>query len=565
MLRKLFIIALLIPQFLLADLVEFTNGRKAEGTVIRETKDEIVIKSNGIEMTFMRSTVKRIVRSESWENTLLQATSLIDSDPAQAITQLRRAIDEEAPPAEINTFLSEEQHKISSAISRLKAAEKAELSFQFRQLTGSDVLTSTTLFQVSQHFYELEDPDSSAETLTKMPLESLKESSIMRNFSLMLMRTLVDRRLNRGQFDEALQWLETMRRLRTQESEANLPIAHLTSAAKAREMNKFHDAFEVLIEGLQENYPAVARHRIQHTTEAMLDWAEKTGDYGDARSALELIADYYPLIYENARNQLLRAHTSQMLDNGEYSRVIEEIEVIPEPERSASLRRIFNEAVHEQRMKTLDESDPLSLFEHGRWLVENGMPEQANRIFQETRRNANLREVSDLQIANLRKERDTILLERAQESYELGLQGETIQLTNQILNNPNLGSQLEAEARALLKLAEESLARDREAVPYRAEVIFQNAERAFFADRLTEAINLLDVVINNFGETPAAGRAKALRPDVLDSIRIARLEGRYVQIPGARGGEDSSRIDDLNRADQLSDEIKSLMGKAPEP
>ncbi|MEO8376860.1 MAG: hypothetical protein ABI579_04250 [Candidatus Sumerlaeota bacterium] len=331
----------------------------------------------------------------------------------------------------------------------------------------------------------------------------------------------------------------------------------MTRAAAARDRKDYTLAFNIIARDLWDKVPEIARNRTVFTIEEMKIWAHDNRTFREAREALFPIRRVFPVEAAAAEQALILNEVQDDLDNDDSAAAFELAESVPEEQRDPKLQQLRNDAFHAEAMKRLaDETDPLALLNHGRWCAENGLLDEAMTIFNRTRQNPNLRDVSDEALTNARRERDTKLLEEAQTFMKLGNIAEVTSRTQIILTNANLGSALTAEAKKLEELAKLSSRREQEARPYRAEVLFQQAQREYFQQNFEGSLKYVTLIINDFGDTPAAKRATDLLPEIVRALELAYLEGKIATLPKL---PPKFSFDKVQRTDRLGEEVGRLL------
>lgn len=544
-----------------ADLITLANGRLIEGRVLSKDDTRVEIEAGGVITRLSMESVLSIEQAPEYENTLLAAeTSLRRRDPVRGIDQLFAALSQGAPRDSVKQKIEDFNVGIAGGIANAEESKRPAIRRSLRALMDQDLLTTNSLFLTSQNFHQLEDWDSAAEALNRIPPDVLAADPMQRRWALDFMRLLIKKLLARSDFEGALGYVERMRRITGDESDPQLPIAHLTRAAAARDRHDFTLAFTIIANDLGPVVPEIARNRAVYTIEQLQLWATAKQNFQEAREALSPIRRFFPLEVRDAENRLLAVEAQAKLDNGNTLDALVLVNAIPPDQRTPDLDHIYRTAYHLVTLEKIGEADPLALLKHGRWCLENGLYTDAIDIFNRTRDNPNLRDLSNELLVNTRRERDTKLLEEAQAYMKYGNIQETINRTQIILANAEVGSRLSDEARRLEELARKSMGREAEARPYQAEVFFQQAERAYFLQKFEESLNLINMVLDQYPDTPAARRAATLLPDVIRSLEISYLEGKIPTLPKLPPGLPLERI---QRTDRLGEEVNRLLDTIP--
>lgn len=546
-----------LPAGVAADRIILVNGREIEGRIVQEEPDRIQVEARGIQTWLSRDRIAEVIPTPEYTLTLEEAaTSFRRGDAVGGIEKMRRALDEGASTAAVNSLIEDYDAAISAVVFRSDERARRELRLQLRRLVAAEALNTRTLILTARHLADLEDNEGALQALQTLSARDLAHEPERRHWVLTFMRDQVRGVLNKGDFEGALELVERIRRLSGDADGRMLPIAHMARAAAAREQNQFPLAMEIILEELREEYPEIARNRMRATLEELEAWATSPARQRQAREVITRIEEEYPVEYAATLNRLVAREAGYLLHNDRPEEALALIESVPDKLRSSKVRDMNLDALHHSELRRIGHDDPLELLKHGRWCLENDLVDEALRVFNRTRDNSNLREISDQLIVAARRQRDTRLIEEARAHHDDGNPSAVLERTQQILTNPGVSSELSKEAERLGNLAQQSLRRDSERRPFEAIVLYQRAERAYFAGSLTEALNLLRILIRNFPDTPAAGQATGLLPDVLRAIELAYLEGNVESLPDL---PDDLPLGSLEDMDRLGSEVTRLI------
>lgn len=555
-LTALLLLAILVSP-LAADTILLRNGREIEGRVLSETDEFVRLEISGTITRLRRDTIAQIFRAPEWENTLLDAeTAFKRGDAVGAIDLIFRSQREGAPRHHLARFLDDQNPRLMGAITDANSEETLGIRRSIRALLSEDLVTTGGLYLQARNLHDLGDWETSAALLDRLPLEAVSENAPRRRWALEFFRDFVKRELSRGEFENALVFIEKMRRLQGATEAPEIPVVQLAASAEARERGDYPLALRILVEELHPVVPGIARNRVIHTLGFLIEEAGETGGYTEAREALEIIADTFPVEHANARSRLYLEEGKDLLLRGQPLAALAVLEGIPAEERNDELGQTYRRAYHEARLQSIGPNNPLALLEHGRWCADNGMLLEAIEIFERTRRNPNLRDISEELITLTERERDLGLIRAAQQAYDEGVFSRVLDSTRPLLMNRQRPSSFANEANRLENLARLELNREVESRGPRAVVAFQNAERAFFRQEHELALHHLNDILRNYADTPAAGWAADLLPDVVRALEISYLEGRIARIPPVAS---SFRLDQIQETDALGDEVARLL------
>ncbi|MCC5875444.1 MAG: hypothetical protein JJU11_04410 [Candidatus Sumerlaeia bacterium] len=551
------VLLLALSPWLYGDLIILTNGREIEGRILIEEDHRIQIESRGIQTWLSKDRIDRIEVTPEYSITISEAEAFLRrGDAVRAMEQLRRALNEGANPRLINEVLNEYDPAISRAIHGNNPDASRQMRFILRGFLDGGILEGRTLMLTARHFNDMGDSDLTLQALLQLSPEQFNADPEHRFWALTFMREHVHRILDRGEFEGALVVVERMRRLAGDKPDPMIPMTDMARAAAARDHGDFADAIDIILTRVRPDYPEIARNRIRAILDAAEIWANEPKRYPKAREAIARLDDFYPVEYQATRNRIVAREVSWLLLNNQPLDALDLIDDIDEESRSSELKELRLQAFHQAELQRIGENDPLELLKHGRWCMENDMAQEALYIFNKTRENPNLKELSDQLIRTARRARDTGLIEEARRLHEEGDPSAVLHRTNSIINNPGVASELQREAERLRDLAEKTLRRDSERRAFDAVVLYQRAERAYFGGTHQDSLRLLRILFENFPDTKAARQGTELLPDVLRSLEIAYLEGNTSSLPPIPR---NLPVESMDRMDRLGEEVTRLL------
>ncbi len=541
-----------------SDKIFLKDGRIIEAQITQEDSQRILIEKGGMELPLLKSSIESIERSSEGENSLLKAeTAFRKSNPVKGLQLILEAHHEGVEGEDLNEVLRRFNPAISGSIQAGREDQALQLRIELKNILDADFLTAQTYFYTSQNLYQLGDWDGAIAAIDSIPSAKISEVESIKTWALELMNLMVKRRLDRGELGDALSMIERMKLISGDGDSSQVVIALLTRAAKARESGEYDAAFETITGELSKLSPEIAKDRANITLDHMMEYAAQNKSYRFARIAMEPLKQFLPAEYIQARDELIAMEAKHLIENGTPGKAEELISFeIPATERTEKIQDIYKEAYHQKRLLEIKETEPLELFKHAQWCVENEMYSEAIELFNQTRENPNLRDLSDSALSTARRQEDTYLLEYAQKLYDLGDINEVLKLTNVLLNTEGRGSRLREEAQRLQELAEKSRNREEERRGINAETFYQQAERSYWLQNYTESLNLIRLILNRFADTPAAGRAAELLPDVVRKLELQFIEGQISSFPRLPEG---FKLDEIRKDEKLQEEIDRLL------
>jgi hypothetical protein len=547
----------LLPAPAIADRIVLRNGTALEGRVISRDEKLVTVESNGMRLSLDASLIASVEAQSPWETILQDAEGAFRRrNLTRGLELVLKARDEGAPIDRLREMLNKQEGNFRGATYTSEPRARAELVSALRRLTDGDLSTSRTLYIASQSFFQSDEPELALDTLQRIDEEDIRRDSSIRTYALSLLRMQVKRLLNNGDFEKAITVVEDMKRLSgTAGVNSHLLIATLAQSAAARDRGDFATALEILVQDLYEAAPEITRNRVGYTLALLVESASENQSWEEARTALAPIRARFPLDYFSTLNRLALIEAEAAYKAGDLTGALAITESVEEDRRSTELAALHHRAHHEAEVLRIGDQDPVALLQHARWAAANGLLDEAILLFEKLRTNPNLKTLADEYATLARAERDTKRLEEANLAFREGRLDRAEALARLVHDQSSRTSTLVKEAAALLELINKSHARAQERKPYDAEITFQRAERAYFTQSLDESFHLLQLVIRDFPETPAARRASALLPDVVRGLELAFLEGRRTALPAM----DRLTPEQLQQSDRLAEEVRKLV------
>lgn len=542
-----------------ADVLHLKDGRKFEGEVLSETDGRIRLRVQGMVTTFDLEKVDRIERGEPWANDLLIARSEIRGGQiARALESILLASDRGASMEDASRVIVEGAAALRDGAAVARGADASAILTPAGALTRkTDALSPAARFVVAQVLIAIGQQDRAAAALSTLGQDFFAEGSEEQRFLRRHFRDELRRLAARGDFALALSRIEVLQQLDPTGGEAQRPLLHLAQSSQARDAGDYATAFRILCEELAPVLPETARNRTRLAAAELLRKAPEDGSFAEARRALEHADRCFPIEARNATMSLYEVEGRWLLDRNRAEDAWRLLGTIPPGQRSDVVSELLVDADYLRRRAQISEEDPLAVFELGKWCAEHGLLEEAITIFRRTRDNTSLRDVSDRQLSIMLQERDTILLQRAVDAADIGDFSTAEELLVAILDNPGRRSHVAAEAERLRTVVRRDMGSEERRRPYLAEVFFQRAERHYFVGELDESLEILEMILRQHENTPAAERARGLLPDVLRQMELALIEGRRQTLPMTGFAVEASR---LREAENLERELDQLMG-----
>lgn len=558
-----FAIALLLAGAAHADRVTLKNGRTLEGEVILRDEGRVHLRIQGTVTTLREDQIASIETSAPWENKLLRAEAdLRGGDLPGGMRALRDALRDGAPTTDVEGRLERLSVPMLLAIENLDAGRRASFRDATLEVARDASLTSGTRFLLAQALHRAGDSSAALGQLRILGPAWLREDESRLRWTEASLRREVRELALDARFGDAIERIEFFNSL-TLRGDGALPIVHLVRAAQARDRGDDAEALRVLARDLAPLLPEIARNRAIVVLGRVREKARASARFADARRTIAEALDAFPIEAAAALRDVVALEAQHALDRNRGDHAYEVLSALPASQRTPELDALLLEADYQRRMLALDSRDPLAIAEAARWCADAGLLDEALRLYERARANPAVREVADLEIATIRRERDARRLAQALDLYDKGRLAEAAHILDTVIANEGAGGAVHGEAQRMREVIAADLVIEERRRPYMAEALYQQAERAYFTERLDDALAMAQTVLKQYADTPAARRAKALLPDVLRALRITVVEGRRDTIPVV---DFDLGTEEIQSAAALDRELRILMdGDATAP
>ncbi len=544
-----------------ADRVILRAGTEVAGDILTSDSERLFIRTEGGELGIAHDRITSVVlESEAVTAVRAGLLDLVGGRTATGLETWAGAAGTGDPEAvkELGRELVERQDDVLRGIRDLASSEGPRAIQALTRVAQTETLAPDARYTALRGLVALGSREPVADLL-KGPLGyQLAGDAITREFMVGFWRVEVRRRLATQEHLSALEAIENLRQVDEGAGRSQRALWTLSRIGEARDQGDVLEALRLAVEELWPLMPQVARNRAAVLLTELPDWAT-TGTLGidrrfeAARSYLETdLRKIMPLEAEGALEDLLLARGQSLLGDGRTTDVLRLLQSSPLTGSRERLKALAVRAEFLQKKANLDPKDPMGLYRLGEWAAEHGRQDWALDSFWQCLRYDDLRPLAEAQIRIVRNEVESKALEQAIARYREGDRFGALEALTPILERDQTGapSPFHDEAERMASLIRRELHTESTKRPYQAEVLFQQAERAFFAGDHETAIRKLADVLRKYGDTPAAERADQLLPRVLRQVEIDQMEGRQAPSPEIpddlreRVPEDRTRLDD---------------------
>jgi hypothetical protein len=541
-----------------ADVIHLKNGNWFEGVVIEESGERVVVSTATGEIPLRWDVLERIDRGTEEKNLELSIAAAIKTGNALKalglVADALETMDSDFPAR----YMVTNDRDFMAVIRRMPREHSPDVRILLLRISNSNRLTPAGRVQLARLMAELEAPLEASDLMMAAGVGFLASDRDAGTWARSFLNRTIRRLIYENRSTEAVEQLERLRLIDSELADLSAePMMALARAARARDQQEYELALRLLDEELAVEYPAIAENRTSHVLRHLLRWAEAQNR---EEVAIEWVARWVeermPLAALSAEQALISSWASTRMRNGDPASALAIIESLPERQWNGDLEVLWKRARFEADRRTVDERNPADLFQLALWASENDLTDEAINLLERIRQNPILKEPADKLVEQLKHDRDVDILQRAVEAFDEGLMEKVVNICGEMELNPGRESPVQKQAQDLAALARRNILVEQEKRPYIAEAHYQEAERAYHMDRLDEAWKIIDTILTQYAETPAAARAVQLLPEVARALEMELLEGRRFNLPA------SARVDTvLSTAseDLLGEEIRRMV------
>jgi hypothetical protein len=513
-----------------ADRIETTGGRVFDGKVLGRVQDpargevlKIRIGSSMLELP--ASQVRSIRPSTPAEDALLAAGQAIDegrlSDAPAALDEaLRQGID---PAAAAALFLAHGDALAAGAdafTTETRLALSHALAGTRLGMIGRDDDLRPVWLELHLALGEREAADRLFQSLG--PRAFTGQPALRERLTLLLVRSL-DRLTRQGRFEAARDVLADLERVDPAQAADRRTRFYLQWAWSARQDRRYEDALQIYLGNVLDDTPLIGKDRIAVT----LNEAE---DYYRSRDELPVVArlwtDYglaqLPGQAAERLVQLWRDEGWRQLRRAAYPKAREAFGRADQFQPGGA-RDDLRQVEYREKRDALAAPDPVGHFNLGVWCQDRSMWNQALEEYKTAAQQGLPEEIASQPIAQIEAKIAEDALLKIMDMYQAGQFGDALAAVHDFMQEPHPTGFL-AQARQIEQLTLDAVHVRVAERPQQAEALYQQAERAYGRQHYSECAGMLRTLIQQYGDTVVAERARTLFATVRSKLALASLE-----------------------------------------
>jgi tetratricopeptide (TPR) repeat protein len=541
-----------------ADRIEYVDGRVMEGSIVSVDEQFVVIRDGTADFKIPRSVVKRIIEGTPADRWLREAKSrLAGGDREGAIEDLGRAVREGVSPDSLAAVMVRFEPEIAQIIPTLRIDRRHDLFEILKALENARLPRQGSVLLARIHFHLQAGDVAGVDPLIAELQQSYPEAfDPARDQLIEWFERNIDEYLASRRYDYALDYLVQLRRLDPDRAGDKRVLLVLQWARRERDMGNYEKAIDIYVDQLLPASPEIARNRIADVLERAEIAGRNNGETGRSITLYERYGLQYAPDISRERlvrlwNELGFAHLrADRLD--EARRAFARVDELNPG--AASDGYLLCE--HAERKSVLRGDDVLGHYELGEWALANGLLIEARRAFLVSADAGPLRAASQAQLRFIDNMMNESELSRLIAMYEKGDYANVLNGVYEFKGRP-LSRGFRSQAEQLEQLAQDALRLTVAERSQQAEVLWQQAERAYYSRDYAAAHSLLRALIERYGDTPAGVRGEEFYRRIRPTLALNQIES-----PRSRSARYSDEDDEGSSG--IAEEIRRLR-RATEP
>lgn len=519
-----------------ADTITLTNGQTLEGVILKENDDRIIMRNAGGEYSVNREKIAHIereLRSDNLLRELQEALQFADLDHAKKAG--RQCLETGITADQLNETWQAYSENLVQTLQSATMDNRALARSALREIAEDDYFTTATLFHVSRVFHSLDATTDAAQTLALVDDETLLTDPGVAEVASLYLPRLARTLQKQGQYVESVEVMERLRPLDQETASLHQVILGLVESSAARRRQDFETALQLIRNQLAPQAPTVAINRVNLTVQELSRWATEQREEEKARKLMNQYAlSLSPEPTKQALELLLLNQLDRLIGEARYQEVFALVNSLPAPEaRLESVTKREALARHRLRYMEINREDPLQLLELALNAQEAGLEEEALVLLVTLQENPYLKETALQQYFLIREQQDIRLLNSAIAAFDAGEMERCVEICNSMIKDEGRHSPQTEELERLSQLAKKEIILQQEARPYLAEALYQDAERSYHLTEYDNSFTLVNTILKQYPETPAAERAGRLLPELTKAFELELLEGKRKNVPPA--------------------------------
>lgn len=524
-----------------ADRIRLISGRELVGQVLTTDTQRVYIRTEGGELGIERRRIASIERASP--NVTRIEKGYLDLVAGEVLGGLRtwdKALSsgDRTAAKSLSRILVEKGATFRKSLKTLKGEDLRRGTDRLAALAHNEILSPEARFVCVKGLVDLDATTLAAEVLTGPEGSEIHLDATSRAYLIQFWRDEIRRKLAARDYDRALEAINQLNLLDANAGRSQRALWLLSRIGEARDKGDVLGALRLAVEDLLPLLPEVADNRIGLLLKELPDWASDpdapANRFAEARKFVETtLAKPMPVAAADTLEDLIAEEGHMLLLEGRTTQTLRLIQSTPWLAKRGRIHALALQAEYRNRLSSLPKNNILALYRVGEWAANEGRDDWAIDLFQQCLDDDTVRPLAEAQLRLLHGRIDSAALQKSVKLYKEGRMFDALEALDPILKRKKgeAPSTFLKDASHMADLIRSDLRVESEKRPYQAEVVYQQAERAYFAGDYGAAIQHLAEVLRDYGDTPAAKRADSLLPQVMRTLQLEKMEHPKRSVP----------------------------------
>jgi len=503
--------------------VTLENGNVIEGTIVTSTSENLSLRTDKGILTIRQKQVAHLDdRSEINDESRLQWSSTNRLKMLPLVT-----------PEQMTDFDTEMIRNSTQILDECRTATTGTIAQFDTYLKNHKTTAPQELFLMCAECWylagDLESMVAQLEDLLKVFPQSISSTSETQKWAVDNTMDCLKQALRNGNADLGVRCLFLLSELRNEKLPIDTKLLRLAEVSAKKRRGQYVEAMRILINYIAPgdtdlafvegrsilNIMSEQKATDEDRLRALSYFCPVYVDTENAHKALAYFSDYISLLIKNKRF----AEAMKLADRMESL-------------KATDAQMIRKRIMLAQKLDTVPQDDAQTRYLLAGKAKEEGLIDDAIEMYQELLNDPDAKENAALQLELIQQEKEKKVFDVIKLSMEKGEYPRVIKQSSEFIRSyPR--SEFRQQAFAQIELARFRMKQQESAKPAQAEVLMQNAERAYFEQNYDLASSLLVEIEADYDSTPAAERARDLRK---------RINGGYVAAGSGDKDEEKKQL-----------------------
>lgn len=551
------------------DRILLNNGQFIKGRIREKTDLRVTIENPTGSFSLYLKDVKKIEEDSPVRNSLIDAGIFLAKKDAQnALDAYQKALSQGLDFSQFTQHFLNQFSKWEACFEEESDYQKDVIGKNIIRImedagmdSSTDFLTTDTLefyFAGAKVLAKTGHGQKAMEIFSSLPNRFYEAFPEKRILAVKFLKSETVKRMNQGEFDEAILALENLQNLDRGEERKSRILVFLRWGARLRDQRQWKDAALIYSIRIAPLSREIAANRLNYLLEIMEREATNESDYMEI---IQLSREYSSLISELPESapeakkleKLYHKAGEVALDNDHTTQALSLFRegFLASNKKNMALFDLYQ---YTQTLTTLAPDDFIGHYELGGFCRKKGLFDKAERRFRYSFSDSRLKPSAEREIDLMKKHRHVDTLKNAVQFYDAKDYTRALDILQPLFNDKPTTDVLKELVR-LDELCRGQLENESNKRPIRALIQYQQAERLFLLEEYDDALDRINYLLETYPDTPIAPKARDLMITVLRRRELARLENPD-KTDRARGNFTKVSIKDRSR---INEEINKLV------